>query len=109
MRVTKNPRAIQAWAVEVIDRYKRGTLKTEVETKYRGSESRTIATNEIPHHIQKRWKRKPEVVISTNSDHITFQWYLTGVYVGAPEFKPTSNPWFLYEVIPGVYAYSGYK
>jgi hypothetical protein len=40
---------------------------------------------------------------------VAFSWYLTGILVGRPDFHTTWNPWYIHEIIPGVYAFSGEK
>ena len=133
LRLTKDPVRIQRWATEVLARYDSGKLATKPKVPYWATGAEPLAENEIPEHIRKLWRDKPSIGIATMSANgwlinpndtntsaliseseptnrvhcVAFSWYLTGVLVGPPDFKPTWNPWYSRRIIPGVYAFSG--
>lgn len=129
-RLTKHPTRVQAWAVEVLDRYEAGQLLTSTNAPYWAAGKPRLHDSEIPEHIRRLWWDKPSIGIvtmtpdgwitgssSTNSlvspskplNCVAFSWYLTGILVGRPDFRSTWNPWYIHEIIPGVYAFSGMK
>jgi hypothetical protein len=135
LRLTKNPVRIQQWATEVLARYDSGKLATKPKAEYWATGKGPLAEKEIPELIRKLWWDKPSIGIATMSANgwvinpnetnisaviseseptnrvhcVAFSWYLTGVLVGPPDFKPTWNPWYSRQIIPGVYAFSGMK
>jgi hypothetical protein len=89
-----------------------------------------IEDKEIPDRMRRLWRFTPSIGVATMSPsgfvggdfppdgpEVTpkpthcdaFSWYLTGVLVGRPDFRTTWNPWYIQEIVPGVYAYSGMK
>jgi hypothetical protein len=131
---TKKPVQLQHWATDVLTRYKDGKLKTK-PSKYWVAGKESLKENEIPREINKLWWNKPAIGIATftrdgigidphdtNSEYfnsftassnqvhcVAFSWYLTGVLVGPPDFKTKWNPWYIRQVIPGIYVYCGEK
>jgi hypothetical protein len=135
-RLTKHPEQIQEWAVGLLDRYEAGQATTSTNAPYWAAGREKLDDAEIPSHIGRLWRDKPAIGIVTmtsdgwitNSSQIisfngggatgalakrthcvAFSWYLTGILVGRPDFRSTWNPWYIHEIIPGVYAYSGMK
>jgi len=138
-QLTKHPAQIQQWATEVLDRYENGKLTTTTNAPYWAAGKDVILSNEIPAQIQNLWKNKPSIGIATSTDNgwqisstqtnaeslarlmggaqtplklnrcVAFSWYGTGILVGRPDFKSKWNPWYLHEIMPGIYAFSGEK
>lgn len=129
-RLTKRPAEVQEWATKVLDRYDVGGLATTTNVEYWAVGKAKIEDKEIPEHIQRMWRFKPSIGVATMSPSgfiggnfppdgpeatpklthcVAFSWYLTGVLVGRPDFRSTWNPWYIQEIVPGVYAYSGMK
>lgn len=126
-RLTKHPREIQQWASEVLDRYEAGRLNTATNAPYWAIGKQKLEAREVPGHIGTLWRSAPSIGIVTmtsdglvtDSVHtdpswrlthcVAFSWYLTGILVGRSDFRSAWNPWYIYEIMPGVYAYSGMK
>jgi hypothetical protein len=138
-RLTKRPAQIQQWANGVLDRYENGTLLTTTNIEYWAAGRDKIEQSEIPPQIQELWLNKPSIGIATITDNgwliqstqtnaeslraltggvatplklthcVAFSWYLTGVLVGRPDFQSKWNPWYLYEIKPGIYVFCGQK
>jgi hypothetical protein len=134
-RLTKSPVRVQQWATEVLARYEKGKLETKPKAEYWATGKEPLSEREIPEDIRNLWWDKPSIGIATmtangwlinpndtnisftisESDPTTrvhcvaFSWYLTGVLVGPPNFRPTWNPWYTRQILPGVYAFSGMK
>jgi len=134
VRLTKHPKEIQKWAMEALAKYEKGQLKTGSKAED-WAFGQTLAESEIPNDIRNLWPDKPSIGIvgitkdgwitnpaQTNADAnvssnasagethcLAFSWYLSGMLVGSPDFKTTWNPWYIREIIPGVYAYCGMK
>lgn len=134
-RLTKSPVRVQQWAAEVLARYEKGKLETNPEAEYWATGKEPLSEREIPEDIRNLWRNKPSIGIATMTENgwlinpndtnisfsisendattrvhcVAFSWYLTGVLVGPPDFKPTWNPWYTRQIIPGVYAFSGMK
>jgi hypothetical protein len=133
VRLTKNPARIQDWATHVLARYEAGKLDVKPKAEYWAAGKESLSDKEIPDHIRNLWRERPTIGVATmtadgwmidpnqtnsvspNGEATTrvhcvaFSWYLTGLLVGPPDFKPTWNPWYTREIIPGVYAFSGKK
>ena len=129
-RLTKRPAQVQEWATKVLDRYDAGELATSTNAEYWAVGKAKIEDKEIPDHMRRLWRFKPSIGVATMSPcgfiegnfppdgpeatpkptHcVAFSWYLTGVLVGRPDFRTAWNPWYIQEIVPGVYAYSGMK
>jgi hypothetical protein len=134
-RLTKHPAQIQQWATGVLTRYENGKLATIPKAKYWAVGQERLADAEVPQHIRNLWWDEPSIGIATMTQGgwninptltnitglisegvstqrvhcVAFSWYLTGILVGPPDFKSTWNPWYIRQIIPGVYAYSGMK
>lgn len=134
-RLIKDPAQIQKWAVGVLDRYEVEQISTSTNAPYWAVGKEKLKDSEIPSRIAALWQNKPSIGIVTmtsdgsigdsfhtrptgdgsssateNYTHcVAFSWYLTGILVGRPNFRSTWNPWYIHEIMPGVYAYSGMK
>jgi hypothetical protein len=136
-RLTKHPAQIQQWATQVLNQYEEGKLTTTTNAPYWATGKDVIRNNEIPAQIQNLWKDKPSIGIATITDNgwdissdqtnaeslvqltggvpmplklshcVAFSWYDTGILVGRPDFKSKWNPWYLHEITPGIYTFSG--
>jgi len=128
-RLTKHPAQIQKWASDVLDRYDNGKLATTTNAEYWAVGAEKLDGAEIPEFIQKLWRNKPSIGVATITDDgwflsepnqklqtnarrthcVAFSWYLTGILVGRPDFHSAWNPWYLHEIMPGIYAFHGMK
>ena len=131
-RLTKQPMKIQTWVTGVLDRYEAGQLSTSTNAPYWGVGKETVNNSEIPTQIGNLWQAKPSITIVTFASDgsmsgnsradvelsatagkpircVAFSWYLTGILVGRPDFRTEWNPWYIHEIMPGIYAYSGMK
>lgn len=138
-RLTKHPAQIQQWATGVLDRYENGKLATTTNVEYWAMGKDKLEDAEIPPDMWKLWRDKPSIGIATITDNgwmiqstdtnpaslraltggvpmplklshcVAFSWYLTGVLVGRADFRSQWNPWYLHEIMPGVYVYCGMK
>jgi hypothetical protein len=138
-RLTKNPAQIQQWANGVLDRYENGGLVTTTNIEYWVTGRDKLADAEIPPAIRKLWWNKPSIGIATITENgwiiqstqtnssslaaltggiptplklyhcVAFSWYETGILVGRPDFHSKWNPWYLHEIMPGIYAFCGQK
>jgi hypothetical protein len=138
-RLTKQPEQIQQWAIKVLDQYENGKLTTTTNVEYWVTGRDELSTNEIPLRIQNLWRNKPSIGIATITENgwiiqstqtnteslaqltggiptplklsrcVAFSWYATGILVGRPDFQSKWNPWYLHEIMPGIYAFSGMK
>jgi len=136
-RLTKHPAQIQQWASQVLDQYDDGELTTTTNGPYWAAGKDVIISNEIPGQIQNLWRNKPSIGIAIITDNgwlissaqtnveslaqltggvptplklsqcVAFSWYDTGILVGRLDFKSKWNPWYLHEIMPGIYAFSG--
>jgi hypothetical protein len=138
-RLTKHPAQIQQWVIETLDKLENGKLATTTNVEYWAVGHPKLATNEIPIQIQNLWRNKPSIGIATITENgwiiasmptnvailpqltggmptplklshcVAFSWYDTGILVGRPDFQSKWNPWYLHEITPGIYAFSGMK
>lgn len=138
-RLTKHPAQVQQWAVEILDQYENGKLTTTTNIEYWATGRDKLVKDEIPLQIQNLWRRKPSIGIATITENgwviqstqtnaeslaqltggvsvplklshcVVFSWYETGILVGRPDFQSKWNPWYLHEIMPGIYAFSGMK
>ncbi len=131
LRLTKNPKQLQQWAVSILERYEAGQLSTSTNAPYWAVGKEKLNASEVPPHIAALWREKPSIglaavtpdgwitapsdarVLSSPAQEqnrcVAFSWYLTGVLVGRPGFHSTWNPWYIREIRPGVYVYCGMK
>lgn len=131
LRLTKNPKQLQEWAVSILDRYEAGQLSTTTNAPYWAVGKEKLNASEVPPHIATLWRDKPSIGLAAvtpdgwitppsdpraagksaqkESRCVAFSWYLTGVLVGRPGFHSTWNPWYIREITPGVYVYCGMK
>ena len=128
-RLTKHPAQIQQWATGVLDQYDKGKLATATNAEYWAVGRETLKDVEIPEFIRNLWWEKPSIGIATITDDgwflsepnqqlqtnakrthcVAFSWYLRGILVGRPDFHSAWNPWYLHEIMSGVYAFHGMK
>ncbi|MGO8837596.1 MAG: hypothetical protein ACLQAH_16485 [Limisphaerales bacterium] len=135
-RLTKHPARIQRWAIGVLDRYEKGTLATTTNAEYWAVGREKLYDDEIPAFIENLWPKEPSIGIATMASSgpasnpigtnsmdftalsaaslhrthcVAFSWYLTGILIGRADFRPTWKPWYIHEVMPGIYVFHGYK
>lgn len=127
-QISKHPRDVQKWAVNILERYDAGRLSTSTNAPYWAIGKATLDSSEVPPTIETLWRDKPSIGIAevTSEEWITipshesarqkkenrcivFSWYLSGILVGSPDFRCNWNPWYLREIAPGIYAYCGMK
>jgi hypothetical protein len=138
-RLTKHPAQIQQWATGVLDQYENGKLTTTTNIEYWVTGRDKIVKDEIPLRIRNLWRHEPSIGIATITDNgwviqstqtnaeslaqltggiqtplklshcVAFSWYDTGILVGRTNFQSKWNPWYLHEIMPGIYAFSGMK
>jgi hypothetical protein len=131
LRLTKNPKQLQQWAVGILERYEAGQLSTSTNAPYWAAGRVELNASEVPPHIAGLWFDKPSIGLAAVTPDggitapseaeasgtpeqqqnrcVAFSWYLTGVLVGRPGFRSTWNPWYIREITPGVYVYCGMK
>jgi hypothetical protein len=138
-RLTKHPALIQQWAIETLDKFENGKLMTATNVEYWAMGRDKLATNEIPTYIQNLWRNRPSIGIATVTENgwiissaqtnaeslaqltggiptplelsrcVAFSWYDTGILVCRTNFHSKWNPWYLHEISPGIYVFSGMK
>ena len=126
-QMTKHPAQVQQWASTVLDRFEAGKLSTSTNAPY-WAVGRKLDASEVPANISGLWSARPSIGIAevtadgrigpasaNEADDrkaqrcVAFSWYLSGLLVGRTDFRCAWNPWYVREIAPGIYAYSGTK
>jgi hypothetical protein len=112
---------LQSWAVETMERFRDGRMRTAGSCVYYPFSRSKLATNEVPQFIRDEWWQEPEVSVVTTTNGqpqcVAISWYLHGVLVGPTnyvktipkQFDPLQGIWYLKQVRPGIYVYHLYK
>jgi hypothetical protein len=110
--------SLQAWANDVMDRWRQGTLKTIGEPSYWAYGTHRLDPNEVAPGIRDFWNKPtfafgylPEATIEVSKSgecrYVAYCWYLKGVVIAGPNYPSLDFSYFYaVEAKPGVFAYS---
>lgn len=126
--LTKQPAAMQTWAIATLDAYRQGKIAVDTNAEYWAAGTEKLPESEIPERFRVMWRETPSIGIATMDQNgwlidpkqpltgtttttncIAISWYITGILLGNTDFTPTWNPWFMHRIGPGMYAFSGMK
>lgn len=129
-KLTRHPAQVQQWAGDILAQYESGKLAVTNSCFQRVIPAR-LKDSDMPLQIKSSWPDKPSIGIATFTEDrkriiaylasykgtvplpqlphcVVMSWGGAGYLVGRPDFKSEWNVWSLYEISPGIYAFSNY-
>jgi hypothetical protein len=107
---------IQSWAVDTMQQFLDGKVRTNVPASYWSLGSVQLVPSEIPEYVLAQWKDGPPPEISIRlspsgtPECVVVAWYLKGVAIGDIHYQsPSWQAFYAEQAAPGVYAYHLYK